>query len=163
MKQIIVCILAAGLLTGGLATAPARADNALFTFGEMRKLQGLPREAAEREVSAQELLLYQNMEFYLYTVFESLLAANNAALMLHDEPLFCAPATAFRFRDEADITGLGAFVTEELLELTKEIGTTPERYHDRPASEVILLALRAGFPCERGSVTASIAPRAPVR
>lgn len=163
MRHIIVCTLAAGLLAGGLAKAPARADNALFTFGEMRKLQELPLEAKRREISDQELLLYQNMEFYLYTVFESLLAANNAARTLHDEPLFCAPATAFRFRDEADITGLGAFVVEELLELTKEVGTTPERYHDRPASEVILLALRAGFPCEHGSVTASIAPREPVR
>jgi len=158
MNRNIVCSLAAGLLACGLAATPVRADNALFTFGEMRKLQELPLESAKREVSEAELLLYQNMEFYLYTVFESLLAANNAALMLHDEPLFCAPKTAFRFRDESDIMGLAAFVTEELLELTKEIGTTPERYHDRPASEVILLALRAGFPCERASVTASIGP-----
>lgn len=158
MKRSLVFGLLAGLLAGGLTATPVRADNALFTFGEMRQLQDLQPESATREVAGEELVLYRNMEFYLYTVFESLLAANNAALALHEKPLFCAPPAAFRFRDESDVTGLAAFVTEELLALTKEIGTEPERYDDRPASEVILLALRAGFPCERGSLTANIEP-----
>ncbi len=52
------------------------------------------------------MILYQNFEFYAYTVFESLQAANDAALLIHREPLFCAPEATFHFRKDGDIARL---------------------------------------------------------
>jgi hypothetical protein len=145
-----------GLALGLLAAAgPARADTAMFTFGEMLRLQALPLAATDHRLSDEELILYRNMEFYTVTVFETLIAANNAAITLHGEPLFCAPARAFRFLEKGDITGLAVYVIEELLALTETIGSSPERYDERPASEVLLLAVRAAFPC--GSSPATLA------
>lgn len=137
----------------GTVAGPARADTAMFSFGEMVRLQALPLEAAARRLGDDEIVLYRNMEFYVVTVFETLIAANNAAATLHDEPLFCAPASAFRFLEEGDITGLAVYVVEELLGLTEKIGGSPERYDERPASEVLLLALRAAFPCSASPAT----------
>jgi len=148
-------ILAGIVLAFGLGTNAARAENAMFTFGEMLELQALPADATKRTLSQEEVILYQNMEFYVVTVFETLIAANNAAIKLHDEAMFCAPAGAFQFRDGADITGLARFVTDELLALSKQIGGTAERFHDRPASEVLLLGLRAACPCTEANGTLS--------
>jgi hypothetical protein len=137
--------LACGIL---LLATPARADEVLFTFGEMLHLQGLPLDSAKRSLSDEEVILYQNFELYAYTVFESLQAANDAALLIHREPLFCPPAAAFHFRKEGDIAKLADYVTSELLALTKEVGGSLDRYDDKPASAVLLLGLRAAFPCE---------------
>lgn len=131
----------------------AFADNALFSFGEMRQLQRLP--AAERPLSAREASLYQNMEFYTFTVLETLLAANNAALALQRMPLFCAPEGTFRFRNDGDIALLADRLTAEILELTGAIGADDDHYDDRPASEALLMALRAAFPCSHDIVEAS--------
>jgi hypothetical protein len=131
--------------------APARAD-ALFTFGEMTRLQTLPLQAAERPLSEEDAVLYQNFEFYAYTVFESLQIANDAARLINHEPLFCAPATVFRFSQEGDIARLAGRVTVELTALTGGAGGALERYDDQPASAVLLLGLRAAFPCpDQGS------------
>jgi hypothetical protein len=160
MRQAAARLLGAWItiaLTFGMGAGTARADTAMFTFGEMVRLQALPLEAATRRLSGDEILLYRNMEFYVVTVFESLIAANNATTTLHDEPLFCAPASAFRFHEEGDIAGLAAYVVEELLGLTETIGGSPERYHERPASEVLLLALRAAFPCTGSPATLTAA------
>lgn len=138
--------LGAVVLSFALFAAPARAD-VLFTFGEMTRLQTLPLEAAERTLSDEELALYQNFELYAYTVFESLQIANDAAIGVGQEPLFCAPAASFRFRREGDIARLAERVTAEARALTDEIGHSLERYADQPASAVLLLGLRAAFPC----------------
>lgn len=146
--------LGLGLSCALAGAAPAaRADNAMFTFAEMLELQKLPLESPGRALSEEELILYQNMEFYVFTVFEALHAANNTALALHREPLFCAPAGAFRFRGENEIATMAARISEDLLTLTKEIGASPARYDDQPASEVLLLGLRTTFPCADGSDT----------
>jgi hypothetical protein len=62
--------------------APARAADVLFTFGEMLRLQGFPLESVKRTVSEEEVILYQNFEFYAYTVFETLQVANDAATLI---------------------------------------------------------------------------------
>ena len=80
-----------------IQATPARAADVLFTFGEMLRLQALPLESAERRLSEEEILLYQNFEFYAYTVFESLQVANDAARLIGQEPLFCAPAADLPF------------------------------------------------------------------
>ena len=138
--------LGAVLLSFALFAAPGRAD-VLFTFGEMARLQTLPLEAAERALSDEEVALYQNFELYAYTVFESLQVANDVAVRMSQEPLFCAPAAIFRFRREGDIARLAERVTAELRALTREIGDSLERYADQPASAVLLLGLRTAFPC----------------
>ena len=145
------------LLAGALfaLTVPAHAANSLFTFGEMQRLQALPMNSAERALSDQEIILYQNMEFYAVSAFEALLAANTAAERIHDEPIFCAPAKVFSFRKEGEIARLTSFLTEELLALTDEIGADLDRYDDRPAAEVLLLGLRAAFPCQGEGPTLS--------
>lgn len=61
--------------------------------------------------------------------------------------MFCAPSGIFRFRREGDIARLADRVTTELIALTREIGDSPELYADQPASAVLLLGLRALFPC----------------
>ena len=114
----------------------------------MPRLQALPLDSAERALSDEEVILYQNFELYAYTVFESLQQANQAALLIHHEPLFCAPAATFQFRKEGDIARLAEHVTGELFALTKEVGGSLDRYDDKPASAVLLLGLRAAFPCE---------------
>lgn len=124
-----------------MVAVPARAADVLFTFGEMTRLQSLPLEAAKRTLSEEEAVLYQNFEFYAYTVFESLQIANDAAILINHEPLFCAPPGVFRFRQEGDIARLAGEVTAELT------GGSLERYDDEPASAVLLLGLRAAFPC----------------
>lgn len=138
------------LLVALLAIAPAAAVHAepLFTFGEMRQMQTLPAESARRALSHDEILLYQNYEFYAYTVFETLAAANEAAILTDQKPLFCAPDGLFRFREEGDIVRLADHVTAELFALTEQIGGHQDRYDDKPASAVLLLGLRATFPCE---------------
>ena len=130
-----------------LFAAPGRAD-VLFTFGEMTRLQTLPLESTERRLSDQEVALYQNFELYAYTVFESLQIANDVTVRTSQEPLFCAPDAVFRFRREGDIARLAERVTAELRALTREIGDSLERYADQPASAVLLLGLRAAFPCD---------------
>lgn len=130
----------------------------LFSFGELRQLQTLPEQAKTRTLDGEEFLLYQNMEFYAFTAFESLLAANNAAMALGGPPLFCAPEGTFGFRDGADIAALLADLTDRLLALIVEVGADPEHYDRRPASEALLFALRAAFPCDEGIETASAAP-----
>ncbi len=135
--------IALGVLIGA---APAQADDVLFTFGEMQHLQGLPLESAKRTLSEEEVILYQNFELYAYTVFETLEAANEAAALIK-QPLFCAPAAVFHFRKDGDIARLADHVTSELLALTGEIDGSLERYNEKPASAVLLLGLRAAFPC----------------
>ncbi len=119
------CISLGLLLPGG---SGAHADQALFSFGEMRELQRLP---AGGTMSAQELNLYRNMEFYAFTVFETLLAANNAALALQRAPLFCAPEGTFRFAADGDIAALAGRLTAKLVGMIDAIGA-PVR---RPAGE----------------------------
>jgi len=135
------------VMTVVMHVAPARAADVLFTFGEMLRLQGYPLESVKRTVSEEEVILYQNFEFYAYTVFETLQVANDAATLINSEPLFCAPEAAFNFRKEGDIARLADYVTAELLALTEEIGGSVDRYDDKPASAVLLLGLRAAFPC----------------
>ncbi len=131
-----------------LANSPGRAGEVLFTFGEMMQLKNLPLQSAERVLSEEEIVLYQNFEFYAYTVFETLQVANQASRLLDQEPLFCAPDAVFHFRKDGDITRLADYVTNELLALTETLGGDLDRYNDRPASAVLLLGLRAAFPCE---------------
>jgi hypothetical protein len=138
--------LSAVVLSCVLFAAPARAD-VLFTFGEMSRLQSLPPESARRTLSAEEVALYQNFELYAYAVFEALQVANDVAVGISHAPLFCAPSGIFRFRREGDIARLADRVTTELIALTEEIGGSLERYADQPASAVLLLGLRAAFPC----------------
>ena len=151
MKSLIrrTASLGALLLSFVVFVAPSRGDEVLFTFGEMLRLQELPLESAERALSDEEIILYQNYELYAYTVFESLQVANDATLLIDHEPLFCAPSAAFQFRHEGDIARLADRVTAELIALTKETGDSLERYDDRPASAMLLLGLRAAFPCDR--------------
>ena len=130
-----------------MQATPARAAHVLLTIGEILRHQALPLESAERRLSEEEILLYQNFEFYAYTVFEALQVANEAARLIGREPLFCEPAALFHFRKEGDIARLADYVTAELLALTKEIGGPLDRYDDKPASAVLLLGLRAAFPC----------------
>jgi hypothetical protein len=139
--------IALGLLLGG---TPAHAGGVLFTFGEMRHLQSLPLESAKRSLNAEEVTLYQNFELYAYTVFETLEVANQAATAIK-QPLFCAPEATFRFRKDGDIARLVDYVTSQLFALTQELQGPLDRYNDRPASQVLLLGLRAAFPCpDRG-------------
>ena len=60
-----------------------RAGEVLFTFGEMMQLKNLPLQSAERVLSEEEIVLYQNFEFYAYTVFENL--GSSPTLLLLDE------------------------------------------------------------------------------
>ena len=135
------------VMTVVMQVTPARAADVLFTFGEMLRLQGFPQESVKRTVSEEEVILYQNFEFYAYTVFETLQVANDAAALISREPLFCAPEAAFHFRKEGDIARLADYVTAELFSLTEELGGPVERYAEEPASAVLLLGLRAAFPC----------------
>jgi hypothetical protein len=145
MPYLSLCRLLAVLL----AIAPVAAHaQPLFTFGEMRQLQALPVESSKRALSQEEVVLYQNYEFYVYTVFETLGAANEAAVLIDQDPLFCAPEAIFQFHEEGDIVRLADFVTAELSALTEQIGGPVNRYDDKPASAVLLLGLRATFPCE---------------
>ena len=107
----------------------------------------MPPDSAARKLSDEDLALYQNFELYAYTVFESLEIANDAAVRMSQEPLFCAPAAIFRFRREGDIARLAERVTGELRARAGEIGDSLEHYADQPASAVLLLGLRAAFPC----------------
>lgn len=143
------------LLTTGAAPGEGRSEDALFSFGEMRELQRLPAESARRTVTDDEVVLYQNMHFYTFTVIEALLAANHTAVTLGGPPLFCAPSAAFRFEDEGDIALLLDRLTGTLLGLITRIGGGEDHYDDRPASEALLLALRAAHPCGVGLETAS--------
>jgi hypothetical protein len=92
-------------------------------------------------------VLYQNYEFYAYTAFEALQVANSAAELINHAPLFCAPKTTFHFDRDGDITRLADYVTDRLLGLPEQVGGAPDRYDDQPASLVLLLGLRAAFPC----------------
>jgi hypothetical protein len=127
-----------------MAALPARAEGPLLTFGELLRVQALAEGGV---LSPEEMVLAQNVEFYIYTVFETLEMANGAALLGRDAPLFCAPEGRFRFREAADLTGLAALVSEEVLALGAEAGVSLERYADQPASAVLLIGLRAVFPC----------------
>jgi hypothetical protein len=123
------------------------ADEVLLTFGEMQRLRELPLESAKRALTDEELVLYQNYEFYAYTAFEALQVANSAAELINHAPLFCAPETTFHFDRDGDITRLADYVTDRLLERPEGIGGPRHRYDDEPASLVLLLGLRAAFPC----------------
>jgi hypothetical protein len=123
------------------------ADDVLLTFGDMQRLRELPLEAAKRTLTEEELILYQNYEFYAYTTFEALQVANSAAELIHKAPLFCAPETTFRFDQDGDIARLADYVTDQLFGLPEQIGQSLERYAEEPASLVLLLGLRAAFPC----------------
>ena len=67
--------------------------------------------------------------------------------MIHAAPLFCAPEATFKFRGEDSIINLANYVTAELFALTEQVGGPLNRYDDKPASAVLLLGLRAAFPC----------------
>jgi hypothetical protein len=121
------------------------ADEVLLTFGDMLRLRELPLESARRALTEEELVLYQNYEFYAYTAFEALQVANSAAELIHKAPLFCAPKSTFHFDQDGDIARLADHVTAEL---TEEVGEALDRYDDKPASLVLLLGLRAAFPCD---------------
>jgi hypothetical protein len=150
-RTIAGVFISLGLL---LPSGPgAFADSALFSFGEMRQLQQLPADG--RPLSTQEAILHQNMQFYAFTVFETLLAANNAAYALQRTPLFCAPEGTFRFKEDGDIARLTHRLTAEILETTGAVGADDDHYDDRPASEALLLALRAAFPCSQDVASAS--------
>jgi hypothetical protein len=112
----------------------------------MLRMQGLPLESFKRTLSEEEAILYQNFEFYAYTVFETLQVANDTATLLNGGPLFCAPEAAFSFRTASDITRLADYVTAELFALSEMIGGPADRYADQPASAVLLLGLRAALP-----------------
>jgi hypothetical protein len=114
------------------------ADEVLLTFGDMLRLRELPLESAKRELTEEELVLYQNYEFYAYTAFEALQVANSAA----------EPDSTFHFDQDGDIARLADHVTDQLFGLTQEIGESLDRYDDKPASLVLLLGLRAAFPCD---------------
>ena len=149
MKTTVIgCLgpLLAGAFGVLLGAVPAQAGDVLFTFAEMAHLQGLPLESTKRTLTEEEVVLYQNFELYAYTVFESLEVANQAASAIK-QPLFCAPEATFHFRKDGDIARLVDYVTSELFTLTREIGGPLDRYNDRPASAVLLLGLRAAFPC----------------
>ena len=124
------------------------ADDVLLTFGDMLRLRELRPEAAQRALTEEELGLYESYEFYAYTAFEALQVANSAAELINKAPLFCAPATTFQFDKDGDIARLADYVTDQLSGLTKDIGGSLDRYDDQPASLVLLLGLRAAFPCD---------------
>jgi hypothetical protein len=121
------------------------ADEVLLTFGDMLRLRELPLESGKRALTEEERVLYQNYEFYAYTAFEALQVANSAAELINKQPLFCAPKSTFHFDQDGDIARLAAHVTDEL---TEEVGEALDRYDDKPASLVLLLGLRAAFPCD---------------
>lgn len=146
VRRVAGLLLVASTLSFLSAGSPLRAE-VLFTFGEMQRLQALPLELARRAVSEEEVILYQNFEFYAYTAFEALQVANQASLLINQAPLFCAPDATFRFEEEGDIVRLADYLTAELFALTEEVGGMLDRYDDRPASAVLLLGLRAAFPC----------------
>ncbi len=123
-------------------------DEVLLTFGDMLRLRELPLESAKRALTDEELLLYQNYEFYAYTAFEALQVANSAAQLINKAPLFCAPETTFHFDQDGDIVRLADYVTDRLFGLTEQAGESPDSYDDKPASLVLLLGLRAAFPCD---------------
>jgi hypothetical protein len=124
------------------------ADEVLLTFGDMQRLRELPLESAKRALTEEELILYQNYEFYAYTTFEALQVANSAAELIHKAPLFCAPETTFHFHQDGDIARLADYVTDQLFRLPEQIGESLDHYDDKPASLVLLLGLRAAFPCD---------------
>ena len=124
------------------------ADEVLLTFGDMLRLRELPMESAERALTEEELVLYQNYEFYAYTAFEALQVANSAAELINEAPLFCAPETTFHFDQDGDIARLADYVTDQLFAPADQTGGSLDRYADEPASLVLLLGLRAAFPCE---------------
>jgi hypothetical protein len=124
------------------------ADEVLLTFGDMQRLRGLPLESVKRALTKEELILYQNYEFYAYTTFEALQVANSAAALIHKAPLFCAPETTFHFDQDGEIARLADYLTDQLFAQPEEIGGSSDRYDDEPASLVLLLGLRAAFPCD---------------
>jgi hypothetical protein len=124
------------------------ADEVLLTFGDMLRLRELPVESAKRELTAEELVLYQNYEFYAYTAFEALQVANDAAATIHKAPLFCAPEATFQFDRGGDIARLADHVTDQLFGVFEGGGEPLDDYEDKPASLVLLLGLRAAFPCD---------------
>ena len=124
------------------------ADEVLLTFGDMLRLRELPMESAERALTEEELVLYQNYEFYAYTAFEALQVANSAAGLINEAPLFCAPESTFHFDQDGDIGRLADHITDELFGHAEQIGDPLDRYDDEPASLVLLLGLRAAFPCD---------------
>jgi hypothetical protein len=138
--------LAALMLGSWLAATAsgARAETPLLTFGELLRIQALTDSAA---LSAEDRLLSQNVEFYTYTVFETLQMANSTALLVREAPLFCAPEGTFRFGDAAGLADLADLVTAEVLALGEDAGIALERYAEQPASAVLLIGLRAAFPC----------------
>jgi hypothetical protein len=117
-----------------LPLARLHADEVLLTFGDMLRLRELPVESAKRALTPEELVLFQNYEFYAYTVFEALQVANSAAELINKAPLFCAPNTTFQFDQDGDIARLADYVTDQLSLLTDEAGLS--------------LGLRAAFPCD---------------
>jgi hypothetical protein len=143
--------IAAVLLPVMLLIVPpggVRADEVLLTLGDMLRLRELPLEAAKRALTEEELVLYQNCQFYAYTAFEALQAANSASELINQAPLFCVPETTFQFAKDGDIARLADHVTDQLFELTEQAGESLDRYGDQPASLVLLLGLRAAFPCD---------------
>ena len=133
------------LLIVPLGRSPA--DQVLLTVGDMLRLRELPLEAGKRALTAEELILYQNYEFYAYTAFEALQVANSAAASINAAPLFCAPETTFHFDQDGDIARLADYVTDQLFGRPEQTGESLDRYDHEPASLVLLLGLRAAFPC----------------
>lgn len=126
----------------------------MFTFGEMVDLQAATLRA-DAEPDAMDEILFKNLEFYAFTVFETLHAVNNAAVMRDEAPLFCAPTGVFTFEQDGEISRLAAFLAQELMHATDALGADPSRYDDKPASEALLLGLRTAFPCDAGEHTLS--------
>ena len=141
-------VLLLPLLLFCLPLGRLHADEVLVTFGDMLRLRELPLESGKRALTQEELVSFQSYEFYAYTAFEALQVANSAAALLHEAPLFCAPDTTFRFERDGDIARLADHVTDELFGLAAQTGGSLDRYDDEPASLVLLLGLRAAFPCE---------------
>lgn len=156
--MVRVRVLGAILLASVVLTGPrleARAEPAMFSFGEMIQLQAVAFGRPDQKLGAIDSVLFSNLEFSAFTVFETLRAANNAAVMLHGEPLFCAPKGVFHFENQGEIAKLAAYLADELTSLTERLDGDPGRYDDKPASEVLLLGLRAAFPCDLGAETVS--------
>ena len=131
----------------------ARADEVLLTVGDMMRLRELPLESDRRRLSDEDLRLYRSYEFYAYTAFEALQVANSAAELIGQEPLFCAPEDTFRFHREGDIVRLAEHVTDQLFRPGTATGGSLDRYAEEPVSLVLLLGLRAAFPCASDEAT----------
>jgi hypothetical protein len=134
----------AGALLAMAGTAGSARGDALFTFGELLDLQALPGEG---RLSAPEQRRVDRLELYARAVFETLQSANDAAFLVHKEPLFCAPAATFDFAEDGAIIRLADRLSAQVLAFCRATGQPLARYERQPASAVMLLGLQTAFPC----------------